>query len=83
MTRQEANEQERHFRCGGRLQVAQQQQEGTKTSWIVGVRCLKCKRKVITKGPYRRWFQGEEAMADRRQQAIASFNLGAPWEQES
>ncbi|MBA2678823.1 MAG: hypothetical protein H0U76_10585 [Ktedonobacteraceae bacterium] len=82
MTRQEASQAALHYRCGGRLQVAQQFREGSKTIWIVGVRCVKCKRKAVTRGPYRRWFEGEEAMADRRQLAIASFNQGVPWEED-
>ncbi|MBA2681178.1 MAG: hypothetical protein H0U76_22610 [Ktedonobacteraceae bacterium] len=81
MTRQEANEQGRHYRCGGKLQVGQRPKEGT-VIWLVGVRCVKCKRQVMTRLPYQRWFQGDEAMADRRHQAIVSFNQGAPWEQE-
>jgi len=80
MTRHEANQQAIHYGCGGRLQVAQK--PGGGTIWIVGVRCRKCGKKVIERGAYRRWFHGEEAMADRRQQAIAEFNRGAPWEQE-
>jgi hypothetical protein len=81
MTRQEANKKAIHYRCGGRLQVAQKQVEG-KSIWIVGVRCVKCKAEMRDRQPYKRWLEGEKAKQDRLVRAIAAFNTGPAWEDD-